>query len=106
MKELSKVSPPVSRGFNKALHTMPNCKLLSIGQVIWKNIGTQRLVLPQNPRSAFGRRSRAGLIAVFSPVLRHAVGAVALPGRPIAILSIVFGIGEAFFARLPRQRLL
>jgi len=29
-----------------------------------------------------------------------------LPGCPIAILSIIFGIGEAFFARLPRQRLL
>ena len=29
MKELSKVSPPVSRDFNKALHTMPNCKLLT-----------------------------------------------------------------------------
>jgi hypothetical protein len=34
------------------------------------------------------------------------VGTGALAGRAIAILSIVFGFAEAFFARLPGQRLL
>jgi hypothetical protein len=43
-------------------------------------------------------------MAVFSPVLCHAVGAGALAGRAIAVLSIVFGLGEAFFARLSGQR--
>ena len=42
-------------------------------------------------------------MAVFSPVLCHAGGTGALAGRAIAILSIVFGFGEAFFARLPGQ---
>jgi hypothetical protein len=45
--EHAAISPPVSRDFNKALHKMPNCTPLSIGQVIWKNIGPQRLVLYQ-----------------------------------------------------------
>jgi hypothetical protein len=54
----------------------------------------------------FGRRGRAGLIAIFNPVLCRAVGAGALAGCPIAILSIVIGLGEAFFARLSGQRLL
>jgi len=45
-------------------------------------------------------------MAVFSPILCHAVGAGALAGRAMAILSIVFGFGEASFARLPGQRLL
>jgi hypothetical protein len=58
---------------------------------------TPEQVFPQNPRWAFGRRGRAGLIAVFSPVSCHAVGAGALAGRAIAILSIVFGFAEAFF---------
>ena len=70
------------------------------------NLKIQQRRATQNPRWAFGRRGRAGLIAVFSPVLCHAVGAGALAGRAIAILSIVFGFGEAFFARLPGQRLL
>jgi hypothetical protein len=34
------------------------------------------------------------------------MGAGVLAARAIAILSVVFGFGEAFFARLPGQRLL
>ncbi len=66
----------------------------------------QDQIYAQNPRWTFGRRGRAGLMAIFSPVLCHVVGAGALAGRAIAILSIVFGFGETFFARLPGQRLL
>jgi hypothetical protein len=60
------------------------------------------------PKSAIGfwTAQSCGVDSGFQPRFVSHVGAVALPGRPIAILSIVFGIAEAFFARLPRQRLL
>jgi hypothetical protein len=63
---------------------------------------------PINPKSAIGfwTAQSCGVDSGFQPRFVSHVGAVALPGRPIAILSIVFGIAEAFFARLPRQRLL
>jgi hypothetical protein len=60
------------------------------------------------PKSAIGfwTAQSFAVDSGFQPRFVSHVGAVALPGHPIAILSIVFGIGEAFLARLPRQRLL
>jgi hypothetical protein len=61
-----------------------------------------------HPKSAMGfwTAQSCGVDSGFQPRFVSHVGAVALPGHPIAILSIVFGIGEAFLARLPHQRLL
>ena len=62
----------------------------------------------QFPKSAmsFWTPRSCGVDGGFQPsfVLRGGTGALA--GRAIAILSIVFGFGEAFFVRLPGQRLL
>jgi hypothetical protein len=60
------------------------------------------------PTSAMGfwTTRSCGVDSGFQPRLCHSVGTGALAGRAIAILSIVFGFGEALFARLPGQRLL
>ena len=60
------------------------------------------------PKSAIGfwTAQSCGVDSGFQPRFVSHVGAVALLGHPIAILSSVFGIGEAFLARLPRQRFL
>jgi hypothetical protein len=73
--------------------------------MLWISVFVKSSPLTQNPRWTFERRIRVGLIAVFSPVLCHAVGTGVLPGLTIAVLAAGSGVVEAFFARLPHQRL-